>query len=238
MKKIIGIIFILSALLLCSCAKAPAQGQSDPEKAESTILPEESISEEAPPEISGFQPQEGWAIVSGEGLEILSAGHYTGSFYEDGSNDAVEGVSGLIVKNSGESLIEYGEIDGGENHFVFTGLPAGATMLVLEANRGTADIPADPIISASVPAVDIHEDLNSFLEVYLGDGVINIRNISGRDFTGDVSLYYKNIQDGILMGGITYRARFSGVPNGELAQSIQSHATSQNTAVLYLSYED
>lgn len=94
------------------------------------------------------------------------------------------------------------------------------------------------MVSTCVPAASLVEQYDADFEVYLGDGVINIRNVSGRSFAHDVSVYYKNVENGVLLGGITYRARFSGIENGAIGQSIQSHATEAQSAVVYLSYAD
>lgn len=120
---------------------------------------------------------------------------------------------------------------------MLSGLPAGATVLVQEAARGTDPV-VDAVVSTCVPAASLVEQYDADFEVYLGDGVINIRNVSGRSFAHDVSVYYKNVENGVLLGGITYRARFSGIKNGAIGQSIQSHATEAQSAVVYLSYAD
>ena len=242
MKKYLAVLFLLLAVCLCSCTEneventAPSIGEENT----STDLPVDSLAptESILFEIPGFTAQEDWQTVSQSGLDILAVGSYTGRFFEDGSNDAVDGVSAVIVKNTGTETVEYGEISAGKDCFVLTGLPVNAYVLVLESNRGAYETITGAHVDVCTSAAQIVEAYQNDFEVYLGDGVINIRNISGRDFPGDVFVYYKNYQDGVLLGGITYRARFSGVAGGAIAQSIQSHATAENTVVLYMSYDN
>lgn len=228
MKKTIISALLLLCLLLGACAaQAPDATTAAPE---ATADPAEQL-----PAVAGFEPQADWQPVSGQGLTILAAGSYSGRYFEDGSDEAVEQVAALLVKNTGDVTVEYAEITAGSSSFVLSGLPVGATVLVQEAARGTGPV-VDAVVSACVPAASLAEQYDTDFEVYLGDGVINIRNISGRNFANDVSVYYKNVENGVLLGGITYRARFNGIESGAIGQSIQSHATEAQSAVVYLSY--
>lgn len=236
MKRILSILLLLSLLSLCACASGKAQSDRS-DTTESLPTDETLPTEQVLPLISGFSAQEGWQTVSQSGLDILAVGSYSGSFFEDGSDETVEDIAAIVIRNTGAQTAEYGEVDAGAFHFVFTGLPVNAVMLVLESDRGAYSEISGAQVTARVDAADVSEDYDEAFEVYLGDGVINIRNISGKNFSEDVFVYYKNIQDGVLLGGITYRARFGGVADGTIAQSIQSHATAEHTAVIYMTYD-
>lgn len=230
MRKLITVSLLLLCLLLGACAaQAPDASTA---ATETTADPAGQL-----PTVAGFEPQANWQPVTGQGLSILAAGSYSGRYFEDGSDEAVEQVAALLVKNTGETTVEYAEITAGSSSFVLSGLPAGATVLVQEAARGTDPV-VDAVVSTCVPAASLVEQYDADFEVYLGDGVINIRNVSGRSFANDVSVYYKNVENGVLLGGITYRARFSGIESDAIGQSIQSHATEAQSAVVYLSYAD
>lgn len=248
MRRIFSIVLLLSLLFLCACASGKVQrDRSDTTESLPTdgtlpvdeTLPTDEIlpTEQVLPPISGFSAQEGWQAVSQSGLDILAAGSYSGSFFEDGSDEAVEDIAAIVIRNTGAQTVEYGEVNAGTFHFVFTGLPVNAVMLVLESDRGAYSEMSGAQVAARVNAADVREDYDEAFEIYLGDGVINIRNISGTSFSEDVFVYYKNIQDGVLLGGITYRVRFDGVADGAIAQSIQSHATAEHTAVIYMTYD-
>lgn len=193
-------------------------------------------------EIDGFVPQEAWTPVTDRGLEISAAGSYSGKYMEDGTDDPIENVSALLVRNIGTETVEYAEVigrnSGGETvRFVLTGLPVNASVLVLEADRcGCSEISA-PQVTEYAPALDVTEDYAADFEIYPGDGVINIRNVSGEELTDDIFVYYKTYRDGVFLGGITYRARFDGLRDQAIGQSIQSHSTADETVVVYMTYE-
>lgn len=203
---------------------------------------------EMPYSVPGFAMLNGIEGISFDnGLQVLCAGTYSGYYLEDGSDEQIENVLCIVVKNNGTSLVEYGQIELplGKNtaNFEFSGLPVGAAVLVQEKNRMTADADTKTdnsfvCKSAALPAALVFDFSNDF-ELYPDDGMLNIKNISDRDFTSDVSVFYKNFENGLFMGGITYRARFSGgIKAGEYAQSMQMHFWNDTSAILYMSYAD
>ena len=53
-----------------------------------------------------------------------------------------------------------------------------------------------------------------------------------------IYVYYKNIKDGVLQGGITYRAVFpDGIPAGESAEQEVVHYMKDTSQVMYVTYE-
>ena len=94
------------------------------------------------------------------------------------------------------------------------------------------------MVSTCVPAASLVEQYDADFEVYLGDGVINIRNVSGRSFAHDVSVYYKTSRTAFCWAASPTAPASSGIESGAIGQSIQSHATEAQSAVVYLSYAD
>lgn len=178
-------------------------------------------------------------------LSVSCMGTYSGCFLEDGSDEQVTDVLAVVVKNISSNLIEYGLITldcGGETaSFELSGLPANSYVLVMEKDRRAYDASAELSNLTCVQYAEPNNlimDFGNDFNVYPSDGVINIENISGRDIQNDVSVFYKNFEYGLFMGGITYRARFSGgIPAGEIAQAIQPHYFTDTSAILYMSYE-
>ena len=55
--------------------------------------------------------------------------------------------------------------------------------------------------------------------------------------TEDKEVYYKNVEDDIYHGGITYRVKFSGgIKAGEIKQIQSKHYSSKNSEILNLTY--
>ena len=78
-------------------------------------------------------------INLGYGMEIVKVAKYTGIYMEDGTDDIVSGLLMIVVKNTGDTDIQYAEIEMPVNDkmafFKLTTLPAGESMVVLEQNR-------------------------------------------------------------------------------------------------------
>lgn len=198
-----------------------------------------------PYNVPGFTVLEGISGTSFDnGLSVLCTGSYSGAYLEDGTDEQVQDVLCIVVKNNGQQMIEYGRItlssEGQTAEFVFSGLPVGAAVLVQEKNRLTAfeqtDAFAFSLAECALPGSIVLAFGDDF-ELYPDDGVLNVKNISGRDFSGDVSVFYKNFAYGLFLGGITYRARISGgIPNGAIAQSMQKHYQLDTSAIVYMAY--
>lgn len=85
---------------------------------------------------------------------------------------------------------------------------------------------------------------NSSLSLHLDDfkistkdNWIQLENISEQDITNDIYVYYKNVEDDIYHGGITYRVKFSGgIKAGEIKQIQSKHYSSKNSEILNLTY--
>lgn len=180
-----------------------------------------------------------------EKFSVACMGTYSGTYVEDGSNEQVTDVLTIVVKNISSDLVEYGLITvdcGGETAtFELSALPAGSYALVMEKNRLTYDntmVLSKPICEQYAEPNNLITDFGNDFNVYPSDGVINIENISGRDIESVVSLFYKNYEYGLFIGGITYRARFSGgIKAGEIAQCMQQHYSLEKSAIMYMSYE-
>lgn len=181
----------------------------------------------------------------GYGLMATQVGSYTGAYVEDGSNEFVSGVLMLRVTNNGEQDVQYAEIDmqlaEGTAKFQLSSLPVGKTVILLEQSRLAWDqneeyqyaVLTNPVLFPE--PVSLHSQQ---LQLQLLNGGLNVTNISGQDITGDVVIYYKNAQQDLYYGGITYRARLEGgMKAGELKQIMGEHLRQGGTEIVFITVE-
>ena len=76
------------------------------------------------------------------------------------------------------------------------------------------------------------------VEVSGGDGAIDITNISGESISGDIYVYYKNIIDEKFYGGITYRAKVSGLNDGETVRMTTEHFSSDQSKIVMVTINE
>lgn len=232
---------VLTAILLLAMAVCCFTACKKETKDPSLLAPQ------MPYDLPGFTMLENTFGKSfNNGLKVLCCGRFSGTFLEDGSDKPIQDVLSIVVQNTGDSLVEYGAITlsaGKETaEFEFSGLPVGSAVMVQEKSGMTwsegeklSDIQCK---SFALPAA-IVLDFGSDFEIHTDDGVINVKNISATDFANDVSVFYKNFEYGLFLGGITYRARISGgIKAGQIVQSLQKHYWLDTSAILYMAYAE
>ena len=172
-------------------------------------------------------------IDLGSGLVITEVGSYSGSYVEDGSDEQVSDVLMIQVYNYGTAPVQYAEISltvGNKTaNFTLTTLPVGESMMVLESSRMAFDKKAEYTEGEARNVARFQTPMSlcqDKIQIQSMEGALNIKNVSGQDIAGDVFIYYKNVSDGVLFGGITYRVRIAGgMKAGEVRQVISNHYT-------------
>lgn len=170
------------------------------------------------------------AISLDYGLQITDHGSYTGVYMEDGSNEIVSDVMMLVVQNNGEADIQLAELTalcGGETYrFKLTNLAVGKRAVLLDLDRKRAEggtpeaVELDSVARFQEP-MELHEDA---IEIGGLEGMLNVKNISDTDISGDIHIYYKYAAQDIYYGGITFRVRIQGgLKAGELRQIPAGH---------------
>lgn len=180
-----------------------------------------------------------------EGLVCTDTGSYTGLFMEDGTDEAVSDVMRIVLKNTSNQDLQYAEITmkyGEEiREFVVTNLPAGRSCLLLEKNRQSLP-EGKPKSYAAEHIVFFDEPMRLFesqFEISGQDGVVNVKNISGRDVSGDVVVYYKYEVNGVYYGGITFRVRVTGgLKAGEIRQIPAGHFDKESSVLTMVTYNE
>lgn len=207
--------------------------------------PSEAPQNAFPYEIPGFTllPDAETGALEG-GLELLGVGRYTGAYFEDGSDEEVADVYAVVVRNNAENWADFAVVtlSCGERTLTFelSALPGSTAALVLESGRQSWNESETCRNPHAVCTADTSVHIYSFddtFALYPADGVINIQNISEQTFEDDILVYYKNFDYGLFLGGITYRARFSGLAPQQIGQSIERHYTDARSMILYLSYD-
>lgn len=177
-----------------------------------------------------------------DGLEITAVGSYKGMYVEDGSNDKVKNVLAIEVKNTTGSVLQYCEItlSGGNGvaKFNVSTLYPGETALVMEANRQEFIKDKGTYLNASASNVVFFRQSPSFynerLVVQTLDGALNVKNVSNSTIQGPIYIYYKNKQDDMYLGGITYRCKIDSLKAGEIKQGMTSHFSKENSEIVFI----
>ena len=178
------------------------------------------------------------------GCEIAEIKSYNGPFVEDGSDVEKTDVFALVIKNTTGKHFQYMTINLkiGEKDYNFklTTLFDNSAVTVLESSGAPYnDKKIDTVtLTQSVefssdPTVHPKE-----LEITVMDGLMNVKNISGKDITSDIYVYYKLTDGDDWFGGITYRASVNGgLKNGELRQIPANHFKKESCKVVFTEYE-
>ena len=182
------------------------------------------------------------SVNLGYGLYMTEVGSYTGPFLEDGSDQFVSNVLMIRVTNKGETGIEYANISlavkDGQASFTLSALLPGETAVLLETNRRPFDSMDDyqyPLLDTPAlftKELSLQEDK---LSVQLLEGGMNVTNISGSAIEGEIKIYYKNKQQGVYYGGITYCQRIAGnLEKDAMFQVISEPIHKGNTEIVFI----
>lgn len=173
-------------------------------------------------------------------MEILSIGKYSGKFIEDGSDEKKENVLALVVKNTSDEVINYGEITlkikGKSNtiKFKITNLKPQTSTVVMES---TGKIEFDPdnkyiYLNSKNDMESIMSLMSDKIKLSTKNKEITIENISDEDLK-TVYVYYKTVSKGnSYIGGITYRAKFENVGPGKSISADTLHFSNKNSEIL------
>lgn len=180
-------------------------------------------------------------IPLGSELYIIGIGQYMGAYVEDGSNEFVENVMMILVENSGEKEIQLANITLNQNYlFELTTLLPGEKMIILEKNR--LPYTDDMIIeSADISNVaffqespSMHEEL---LKIENENNIIHVVNVSDNTFPGG-KVFYKNMLEDKLLGGITYTVSIPELKSGEGVAIETGHYEKESSRFKFVTYAE
>lgn len=184
--------------------------------------------------------------IEDTGIEVVSIGKYTGVYTETDSNEEVEEVLAIVVKNTTDQVVSYSTFDVTVYDditcsFSPTNIPAYQSALVLtnSVSDGELTVPYSSVTKfACVDSLAVMSDSLPLLEDTVGvdykDGSFIITNLTNENL-GDVYIRYKKCGDGnAYLGGKTYSTYVSNVEPFEtytIADSNFDEATSVIIAV-------
>lgn len=145
------------------------------------------------------------------GVEIVSVGKYTGPFTDNGTNDAVEDVLAVVVRNTTDQVVSFSTFTvnyAPEKFCTFspTNLPANQSALVFTVSEPVKyeDVKQFKITDSMSVLADGLPMIEDIVGVDFVDGQFIITNKTGDDI-GDVYVRYKNCVEGnAYLGGITF----------------------------------
>lgn len=175
-----------------------------------------------------------------ENMEILSIGKYSGKFTEDGSDEKKENVLALVVKNTSDEVIDYGEITlkikGKSNtiQFKITNLKPQTSTVVMESTGKIEFNPDNKYIylNSKNDMASTMSLMSDKIKLSTKNKEITIENISDEDLK-TVYVYYKTVSKGnSYIGGITYRVKFDNVGAGKSISADTLHFSNKNSEIL------
>lgn len=177
-------------------------------------------------------------VLSDPNLTVESIGAYSGSFIEDGSDEATKNVTAMLITNNSDQMLQVALIDFQVNSnetasFKVTNLPAGTSTLVLESNkREFSDKDTYTYGNAATGYMDQPTLEEDKVELKTENGKITLKNKTDKELKR-VYVYYKYVQiGGAYFGGITYRTPFENVGAGEEAEAVAAHFNPDSSQIM------
>ena len=177
-------------------------------------------------------------VLSDSNLTVESIGAYSGSFIEDGSDEATKNVTAMLITNNSDQMLQVTLIDFKVNSnetasFKVTNLPAGTSTLVLESNkREFSDKDTYTYGNAATGYMDQPTLEEDKVELKTENGKITLKNKTDKELK-TVYVYYKYMQiGGAYFGGITYRTPFENVGAGKEAEAVAAHFNPDSSQIM------
>lgn len=216
-----------------------APSASDTVTPETTDIPTTDIPENTD---EATIPEEEYLLSLDSNIKIIEICSYSGPYNEDGSDDAVENVMRILVKNIGDEPLQYAKFtltgDTTEAAFTLTTLLPGESAYVLEANRKNySENDVYSAVKADNVAYFMYEPTvyADMFQIQPLDGGFNIKSISGEDIDGKIVIYFKDYDGEVYIGGITYSGTIKdGMKAGETKQIMSENFTASNTKIVFI----
>ena len=177
--------------------------------------------------------------LSEHDLVCLEYSTFSGAYPEDGTGRPVENVAAMLIRNDSDKFLDYAMIEchigDDTGTFKVTGLPAGASVWVLEQDSKTV-APEETFRVSDCTDYSFRSDaiLNTdMLDVVSSGDTVTVTNISDKTLE-NVCIYYKTVfSDGNFFGGITYMLSFDSLAPNQSTQKQTSHFGEDSKIVRY-----
>ena len=178
--------------------------------------------------------------IEKKNMEILSIGQYSGKFLEDGSDTDKENILAIVVKNTSDKVIDYGEITmkisgkSGTLKFKVTNLKPGASALVMESSGEVEFNTHDKYIyvgsnSNTIKTISLMEDQ---IAITTKGNKITVENLTDKNIN-KVYVYYKTVSTGnCYLGGVTYRLKLQNVRSGKSVSAESRHFSNLSSEII------
>ena len=178
--------------------------------------------------------------IEKKNMEILSIGQYSGKFLEDGSDKDKENILAIVVKNTSDQVIDYGEITmkisgkSGILKFKVTNLKPGASALVMESSGEVEFNTQDRYIyvgsnSNTIKSTSLKEDE---VAITTKGNKITVENLTDKNIN-KVYVYYKTVSPGnCYLGGVTYRLKLQNVRSGKSVSAESRHFSNLSSEII------
>ena len=178
--------------------------------------------------------------IEKKNMEILSIGQYSGKFLEDGSDKDKENILAIVVKNTSDKVIDYGEITmkisgkSGTLKFKVTNLKPGASALVMESSGEVEFNTQDRYIyvgsnSNTIKSTSLKEDE---VAITTKGNKITVENLTDKNIN-KVYVYYKTVSTGnCYLGGVTYRLKLQNVRSGKSVSAESRHFSNLSSEII------
>ncbi len=165
-------------------------------------------------------------------LKIIGINEYNGRLAviaENVSDTDVE-YALLSVKTKSDTLT-----------FNISALLSG-TKAALLCNEEVASDPSEVYTAWQINDIIIFEEPPSMnddkFELQILDGSLSVRNISGKDIESDIYVYYKDKDDDVVNGSITYKFRVEGLKAGSQTFVKAPELNEDNCRIIFTDYDN
>lgn len=176
----------------------------------------------------------------GQLLEICRIGSYSGIFVEQGTDTPCKNICALVVCNRSDAMLEKAVLTQGTARYVVTWLPPEGICLVQAVNERTQDTKDAVLISELTFSSEPPSMHGSRIGLTATEGQITIENISGEDIPGSVNVWYKTKNNGLYLGGVSYKAAVDdGVLFAHSAASVHTaHFDTEKSEILLVTFSN